>query len=44
MIALAYHSESLLPQFDSFAQSLITNEEKLPVMIIAAKPAGNLYF
>jgi len=44
MIALAYHSESLLPQFDSFAQSLITNDEKLPVMIIAAKPAGNLYF
>ncbi len=44
MIAIAYHSESLLPQFDSFAQSLITNEEKLPCMIIAAKQSGNLYF
>jgi nucleotide-binding universal stress UspA family protein len=44
VIAIAYHSESLLPQFDSFAQSLITNELKLPCMIIAAKPAGNLYF
>lgn len=44
MIAIAYHSESLLPQFDSFAQTLITNEEKLPCMIIAAKQSGNLYF
>ncbi len=44
MIAISYHSESLLPAFDSFAQSLITNELNLPCMIIAAKPAGNLYF
>jgi nucleotide-binding universal stress UspA family protein len=44
LIALAYHSESLLPQFDTFAQSLITNDSKLPCMIITAKPAGNLYF
>lgn len=43
-IAIAYHSESLLPQFDGFAQSLITNEMKLPCMIIAAKQSGNLYF
>jgi len=44
LIAIAYHSESLLPQFDTFAQSLITNELNLPCMIIAAKPSGNLYF
>jgi nucleotide-binding universal stress UspA family protein len=44
VIALAYHSESLLPQFDTFAQSLITNEAQLPCMIVASKPAGNLYF
>lgn len=44
VIAIAYHSESLLPQFDSFAQSLITNDMKLPCMIIAAKQSGNLYF
>jgi nucleotide-binding universal stress UspA family protein len=44
VIAIAYHSESLLPQFDSFAQSLITNDKKLPCMIIAAKQSGNLYF
>lgn len=44
LIAIAYHSESLLPQFDNFAQSLITNELKLPCMIIAAKQSGNLYF
>lgn len=44
IIALAYHTESLLPQFDTFAQSLITNEAQLPCMIVASKPAGNLYF
>ncbi len=44
MIALAYHSESLLPQFDTFAQSLITNELKLPCMVINSKPASALYF
>jgi nucleotide-binding universal stress UspA family protein len=44
LIALAYHTERLLPQFDTFAQSLITNEAQLPCMIIASKPAGNLYF
>lgn len=44
VIAIAYHSESLLPQFDSFAQTLITNEMKLPCMILAAKQSGNLYF
>lgn len=44
MIAIAYHSESLLPQFDSFAQTLITNETRLPCIIINSKPASALYF
>jgi hypothetical protein len=44
MVAIAYHSESLLPQFDKFAQSLITNESKLPCMILKSKPASSLYF
>jgi nucleotide-binding universal stress UspA family protein len=44
MVAIAYHSESLLPQFDKFAQSLITNESKLPCLILKSKPASNLYF
>ena len=44
MIALAYHSESLIPQFDSFAQTLITNKEALPVAIINSKLASALYF
>lgn len=45
MIALAYHSESLLPQFDGFAQALITNETKLPCLIMNSKPASsNAYF
>lgn len=44
LIAIAYHSESLLPQFDSFAQSLITNRLGLPVMIVNSKLASSLYF
>jgi len=43
-LALAYHSESLLPQFDKFAQTLITNELNLPCLIINSKAASNLYF
>ena len=44
MIAIAYHSESLFPQFDSFAQNLITNKAGLPVLIINSKLASALYF
>jgi nucleotide-binding universal stress UspA family protein len=44
MLAVAYYTESLFPQFDTFAQSLITNEDKLPCLIINSKPADNLYF
>lgn len=44
MIALAYHSESLLPQFDSFAQKLITNKQGIPVLVVNSKLASALYF
>ncbi len=44
LIALSYHSESLLPQFDKFAQSLITNSLNLPCVIINSKSASSLYF
>lgn len=44
MIAFAYHSESLLPQLDKFAQHLITNPLKLPCLVINSKPASALYF
>lgn len=44
LIALAYHSESILPQFDKFAQSLITNSMNLPCVIINSKSASSLYF
>ena len=44
LISIAYHSESLLPQFDTFAQSLITNDQNLPCVIINSKPASALYF
>lgn len=44
LIAIAYHSESLLPQFDTFAQSLITNDQKIPCLILRSKLASALYF
>jgi nucleotide-binding universal stress UspA family protein len=44
LIAIAYHSESLLPQFDTFAQSLITNDQKIPCLILKSKLASALYF
>ena len=44
MIALAYHSESLFPQFDNFAQGLLTNKPGLPILVINSKLASSLYF
>lgn len=44
MLAIAYHTESVLPQFDRFAQSILTNELKLPVLIINSKQVSSLYF
>jgi nucleotide-binding universal stress UspA family protein len=44
LIAFAYHSDRLLPQFDTFAQSLITNKEGVPVLILNSKEAGNYFF
>lgn len=44
MIAIAYHTESLLPQFDSFAQNLMMNGLELPFLIVNSKLASSLYF
>ncbi len=44
LIAFAYHSDSILPQFDTFAQNLITNKDGVPVLVINSKEAGNYYF
>lgn len=44
MIALAYHTESLLPSFDTFAQNLITNTDKVPVLIIRSTEVSSTYF
>jgi nucleotide-binding universal stress UspA family protein len=44
IIAISYHSDRLLPQLDSFAQSLITNSEKLPVLIINSKEVTSTYY
>jgi nucleotide-binding universal stress UspA family protein len=42
LMAVAYYSESMLPQFDTFAQSLITNELKMPVLIVDANEIGQV--
>lgn len=44
MIAITYHTESMLPQFDPFAQTIITNDQKIPVLIINGKDAGNYFY
>ncbi len=44
LIAISYHTASILPQFDKFAQTLITNEDKLPCAIVNSKLASSLYY
>jgi nucleotide-binding universal stress UspA family protein len=44
LIGIAYYSASLLPQFDTFAQNILTNKTKLPCLIIKAKEADSTYF
>ncbi len=44
MIAAAYFSESLLPVLDTFHQSLIMNEAKIPVLIIQSQEVSFSYY
>jgi nucleotide-binding universal stress UspA family protein len=44
LIAMAYYSESLFPQFDGFAQSLLTNDERIPCLIVNSKLLSKLYY
>jgi nucleotide-binding universal stress UspA family protein len=44
MVAIAYHSESLLPQFDTFAQNLMCNKLGIPFLVVNSKLASSLYF
>lgn len=44
LISIAYHSESIVPQLDNFAQNLLTNKQSLPVLVINSKLASALYF
>ena len=44
LIGIAYHTDSILPQFDRIFQDLITNESKIPVLIINSKEVGNYFF
>jgi hypothetical protein len=44
MIAISYHTEALLPQFDNFAPNLMMNKQGLPFLIVNSKLASSLYF
>lgn len=44
LIAISYHTESIIPQLDKFAQSVITNKEQTPVLIIQAIDVTSGYF
>jgi nucleotide-binding universal stress UspA family protein len=44
MYAIAYHTESLLPQFDRFAQSMLMNEDEIPVLVINSKQVAKLSY
>ena len=44
IIAWAYHSSSIFPQFEKFHQRLLTNKEKIPSMIVNSKLLSKLYY
>ncbi len=43
LIAVSYYNDSII-SFDRYYQDLITNDEKIPCMIINSKEAGNYFF
>lgn len=44
LIAMAYYTSSLFPQFDGYAQSLLTNKEQIPCLIVNSKLLSKLYY
>lgn len=44
LIAVAYYTSSLFPQFDGYFQSLISNKENIPCLIANSKLLSKLYF
>lgn len=42
LFAVAHFSESILPQFDTFSQDMITNTPQIPVLIVNATPTGGV--
>ncbi|MGV6862571.1 MAG: universal stress protein [Putridiphycobacter sp.] len=43
LIAISYYNDSVI-SFDRFFQDLITNKDKIPVIILNSKEAGNYFF
>jgi nucleotide-binding universal stress UspA family protein len=44
LIGISYYSDSLFSQFDRIFQDVITNEAKIPALIINSKDVGNYFF
>lgn len=42
LFAVAHFSESILPQFDTFSQDMITNKHQIPVLIVNAEQIGGV--
>lgn len=42
LYALGYFPESVFPQFDTFAQEMITNKDQLPVLIVNAETVNQI--
>jgi len=44
MIALAYHNDGLFASLEKYTQTLITNEENIPCLVVNAKLLSKLYY
>lgn len=44
LVAISYHTDSLLPQFDTYAQNIITNDLGIPALIVNSKSVSKGYF
>lgn len=44
MIAVAYYSSSIFPQFEKFTQNLITNEGNVPCLVINSKLLAKYFY
>ena len=42
MFAITHFSDSIIPQFDTFSQEMITNELEIPVLVVSGKQVSDI--